>query len=379
MEDRNITQETIIKAVKGEQLYEMASESEKSEDSDILDAMEAVVKANPRFQGKTFIQLKRSAEFRKKLKEYRLNNSLSANETAIEILNSVIPKKHVKPNNKLANTIADDNIIDDGAFRLVVSPKNAKKEVTTKVMLAYDNKKIELYDKNRKYMPYDREVYDGVVTLFAAGNDTITPAMVYRAMNGLTETEYIKPETLEKVRDSLDKSMRIYTVIDYTEEAKMYNKKIDKTTYEGYLLAGEKITVKINGESHEAYKIFNPILYKYAQVSGQIISVPIKVLQTKNAVRSTDEVIVIRGYLLRQIEWMRNTKTTRSDVITYQAIYDELDIPKDIFNAKAYENKTRLIRNHTKAVLDEWQDQAYIVQYGEIKDGNKLLGIKMMI
>jgi hypothetical protein len=195
----------------------------------------------------------------------------------------------------------------------------------------------------------------------------------------LIDTEYIKPETLEKVRQSLDKSMRIYTVIDYTDEAKMYNKKIAKTTYEGYLLAAEKIKVRINGEEHEAYKILSPILYNYAQVSGQIVSVDIKYLQTKEAVRSTDEVIIIRGYLLRQIEWLRNTKTYRSDNISYQGIYEELEVSRIVLEAKAYENKTKKIRSHIKAILDDWKEQGYIIDYTEYKDGKTLTGIKIMI
>lgn len=371
IENNNISQETFIKAVKGEQLYEMASEA------DMLDAMEAVVKANPQFKDKTFVQLKRNLEFRKKLKEYKLNNPLSANEEAIEILKSVIPEKHVKPNNKLANKITKD-IVDEGEFNLIVSSSKAKKEVFTKVMLAYDNKYIKL--SGQKYTPYDREVYDGVVTLYEAGNNIVTPAMVYRAMNGLTESEYIKPETLEAVTKSLDKSRYIQVNIDYTEEARLYNKKIQKTTYEGYLLNAEKITVKINGMEHEGYKIFRkPILYEYAQVSGQIITVPSKLLQTKDAVRSTDEVIVIRGYLLRQIEWMRNAKTNRSENITYQGIYNELEISRIALDAKAYENKTAKVRSNIKAILHEWKEEGYIINYTENKEGKTLMGVTITL
>jgi hypothetical protein len=230
-----------------------------------------------------------------------------------------------------------------------------------------------------KYTPYDREVYDGVITLYAAGNNTITPAMVYRAMNGMTETEYVSPQSLETVRKSLDKSMRIYTVIDYTDEAKLYNKNIQKTKYEGYLLAATKITVKINGEEHEAYKILSPILYEYARISGQIITVPIKYLQTKNAVRSTDEVIIIRGYLLRQIAWMQNNKTNRSNNITYQGIYGELEISRIIYNEAMYKKKTHATRSHIKAILTEWKNEGYLMDFVEYKDGKTIAGVTIMI
>ena len=378
MENKKISQETLIQAVKGERLYEMASEAEELDviDAETLGFIESI-KANPQFKDMTFTQLGRNIEFRQKLKEYRLNNTQNEDLGAIEILKSVIPKKVVKPNNKLANKVTK-NIVDKGEFSLIVSSGKAKKEVFTKVMLAYDNSNIKL--SGQKYTPYDREVYDGVVTLYAAGNDTITPAMVYRAMNGLTETEYIKSETLEKVAKSLDKSRYTHIKIDYTEEAKMYNKNIEKTIYEGHLLASDKITVKINGEEHEAYKLLRkPILYEYAQISGQILSVPIKHLQTKDAVRSTDEVIIIRGYMLRQIEWMRNERVSRNDNITYQGIYEELEISRVIYDEIQYKKKTAKIRNNVKAILNEWKEQAYIIDYAEYKDGKTIKGISMMI
>ena len=374
-------QKTLIKAAKGEQLYEVAMEIQpellNSADIDTLNAIKTIVKDNPQFKAMTFTQLDESKEFQLKLKEYRLNNSLPENAETIEVLKSVIPKNHVKPNNKLANKITKD-IVDEGEFNLIVSSGKAKKEVYTKVMLAYDNENIQL--SGQKYTPYDREVYDGVVTLYAAGNDIVTPAMVYRAMNGLIESEYVKPETLEAVTKSLDKSMFIKITIDYTEEAKLYNKKFEKTHYMGNLLSADKITVKVSGTEYEGYKLLRkPILYEYAQISGQIISVPIKVLQTKDAVRSTDEVIIIRGYLLRQIEWLRNTNTYRSDNVTYQGIYEELEISRIILAAKAYENKTAKIRNHVKSILDEWKEQGYIIDYVEYKDGKTLTGITIMI
>ena len=382
MENSNTTQETLIKAVKGKQLYEIATEIQpeilNSTDADTMSAMDAVVKDNPQFWDMNFTQLSQNLEFLQKLKEYRLNNPLPANAGTIEILKSVIPNKHVKPNNKLANKITKD-IVDDGLFELKVSGNKAKKEVFTKIMLNYDTKKVELYDSNRKYTPYDREVYDGVVTLYAAGNNVVTPAMVYWAMNGLTETEQISDKAVEEVRKSLDKSMRIYTVIDYTDEAKLYNKKVEKTTYEGYLLAATKTTVKINGEEHEAYKILSPILYEYARISGQIVSVPINLLNTRNKVNSTEDVIIIRGYLIRQIEWLKNIKTYRSDNITYQLIYEELGVSKIILEEKSYKEKTFTIRNHVKSILESWKLSKYIQSYEEYKDGKTITGVTIKI
>ena len=294
----------------------------------------------------------------------------------LERLNSVIPKNHIKPNNKLANTITK-SLVEESEIDLIISDRKAKKEVTTKVMLNYDNKNVQ-FESPLKFTAYDREVYDGVITLYEAGNNIITPVIVYRAMNGLTDTEYVSEKAVEEVKKSLDKSSRIRTIIDYTDEAKMYNKNIEKTVYEGYLLATDKLIVKVSGIEQEAYKLLrSPILYEYAQISGQIISVPINLLNTKDTVNSTDDVIVIRGYLLRQIEWMKSEKSNRSKNVTYQGIYDELGISKMDLEEKAYENKTKKIRNHVKSILNSWQAQNYIKSFEEYKDGRQLKGAKI--
>ena len=339
--------------------------------------IETLITEKPEFKNMSLIELKDDPKFQQSLKEYLAKNPHT--QFVVRRLKSIIPENHIKPNNKLANKITKD-IVDEGEFNLVVSGKKAKQEVLTKVMLYYDENKIKLSGRE-KFMPYDREVYDGVVSLYEAGNELITPTMVYRAMNGLIETEKISPQALETVEKSLDKSRFIRINIDYTDEAKLYNKNVEKTKYEGYLLAAEKITMKINGQEYEGYKLLRkPILYEYAQISGQIITVPMKLLQTKDAVRSTDEVIVIRGYLLRQIEWIKNDKTIRNNNnVTYQSIYDELGISRTDLDSKAYENKTRKIRNHVKAVLYEWQGEGYILKYMEFKEGNSIKGVSIMV
>ena len=333
--------------------------------------IDGLLTENPKFKDMTFTELKNNREFQQATKEYLAKNpSLSR---SLEALKSVLPLFHVKPNNKLANKIG--SLVNEGEVELIVSGKKAKNETTTKVMLYYDENKVKL-SGGEKYTPYDREVYDGVVSLYEAGNEVITPTMVYRAMNGLTETQKISPQAIESVEKSLSKSMFMTIIIDYTDEAKLYNKNVEKTTYEGYLLAATAMTIKINNKEYKAYKLLDkPILYQYAQVSGQIITVPSKLLQTKDTVRSTDEVIVIRGFLLRQIEWLKNTKTRRSENITYRSIYEELEIFKTALDEKAYENKTRKIRDHIKAILEEWKEQGYIKKYEEYKERNTLAGI----
>jgi len=380
METKNPQVKT-ISILTDEELYEIAL------DPETLKTIEAVIKENPQFNNMTFLQLQTSKEFQKALKEYRIKNPPTLNtemSETLEVLKSVIPKNHIKPNNKLANKMTKD-IISEGEISLIVSNKHAKKEVFTKVMLDYDDKYVQ-FSGREKYKPYDQEVYDGVVTLFAANESLFktegmlfTPAMVYRAMNGLTESENVSAAAVELVAKSLDKSRFIKTTIDFTEEAKLYNKNIQETLFEGYLLNAEKVKAKIKGKEQEVYKLYRkPILYEYAQISGQVITVPMKLLNTKSKINSTEDVIIIRGYLLRQIEWLKNEKTNRNENITYQSIYSELEILKSVYDDTAYKKKTAKIRNHVKAILNEWIEQTYIKKYDEYKEGNTIKGVTII-
>ena len=222
----------------------------------LLTDMEELIKNNPNLTNSTIEEATETNDLQKlfELLEKKYSNAIASKD--IELLRSSVPRKHTKANNKLANTIAK-NIVDEGQIELLI---NANKEVTTKVMLNYENKSVKLLS-HQKFTAYDREVYDGVTTLYGAGNEIVTAAMVYRAMNGLTEAEQISDKAVEKVRKSLDKSRYIQTTIDYTEEAKLYNRNIEKTIYEGYLLAAEKITIKISGNEQEAYKLLRSPIY----------------------------------------------------------------------------------------------------------------------
>jgi len=296
---------------------------------------------------------------------------------AIESLKSIIPINAIKPNNKLANEITKD-FVNEGEIALRVSKAGAKREITTKAILTYEDKNISLSGR-AKFTPYDREVHDGVVTLYEVGNEIVTPSMVYRAMNGMTETEKISPQAVGAVTRSLDKSRKTTLKIDFSQEAQFY-KKDCKATYEGYLLACDKVTVTAGGKTQEGYKLLRkPILYEYSQMTKQVITVPIRLLQTKGAVRSTEDVIVIRGYLLRQIIGMKSPVFKRSNKITYEGIYAELDISPEHYSQGVYKKKTHTMRQHIEAILSEWVDQQFIKSFKPYIEGKAYKGISVTL
>jgi hypothetical protein len=74
---------------------------------------------------------------------------------------------------------------------------------------------------------------------------------------------------------------------------------------------------------------------------------------------------------------MKHEKSSRSPNITYQGIYEELEIYITDFDDKTYREKTFKIRNHVKSVLKSWQTQHYIKSFEEYKDGKQVKGLKI--
>jgi hypothetical protein len=351
--------------------------------------IEAIKEINPNFRGKTLKQLNDDEEFQQALKEYRAKYPLPDNAQNEKIvkniataLNSNKVSDYVIPNTKVANLLPSGKLIPDEITDVVVKGQTSRtKEVTTKVVLSYDNDNVTLRGRH-KITAYDRVVHNAIISIKKADNKHFTPAMVYRTMNGLTDNEKASPVAIEKITESVNKLLATRASIDFTDEAKMYRKNISSATLEGSLIEARKIELKAGKETVIGYEFISekdPIIYEHAKVSGQIYTIDVNLLQTKYKVRGTEEVIIIREYLIRQIEWIKSEKVTRSENITYQGIYEELGISPTNLDEKEYREKTFKIRNHVKAILETWTEQNYIKDYAEYKEGKQVKGIKIQI
>ena len=316
------------------------------------------------------------------------NASSLASDEIIETLKSIVPQSHIKPNNKLAREMPRD-ILNTGPVDLVVRRGSTKKkEIITKVTLAYEDKNISLSGR-AEFTAYDSEVQDGVITLWEAGNKTFTPSMVYRAMNGMDETEKVGKQALDTVTRSIEKCRHIFVKIDITQEARLYNKAIQKAAMDGYLLECRGVTIKTGGHTQNGYRLLaKPLLYQYAQISGQVISAPYRLMQTKGAVRGTEEVIVIRGHLLRRIEDMKAGNFYTNKKVAFESIYKTLRITPENCGTEAktqagkeaaYKKKTAVIRQHVSAILNEWQKQGYIKGHTQYKTGKIIKGVTIAL
>jgi len=298
------------------------------------------------------------------------NSEKYPDASEIEFLRSILPDNFYISNNKLANEMIKD-FVNKGNRELVVMKTPKMGEVVTYNSLTYEGENISITGRH-EFTAYDRTVHNAVCSLFVAGNDVISPSMVYRTMNGMSESEYISPQAIKTITNSLDKSRFMRLKINFTKEAQARNLNIEEAEKEDYLLNATKVKVKSGGITLEAYKINKiPMLYQYAQHTKQILSVPLKLLDTKKATRNTEEIIPIKEYLVRRIEIMKYTKGM-SNKILYETIFEEVGIENPS------RDKSFDLRKGIKAILELWKNEKYIKDFEEYKEKNSFKGIKIV-
>ena len=318
----------------------------------------------------------------------------------IEHLTSVLPEKYVVPNNKLANTMTR-GIIDIGRITLEESRRGAKKLVETTCILTYEGDNVHLSGR-QPFTEYDRNVYNAVSSLYVYGDQShvVTPAMVYRAMTGLTESEKPTAGQLAAVTRSLDKMRFIRARIDCTEELKarritLNSKQINGGEIDTYLLTADAIKVQAGGQTVRAYRIIKtPILYEYAAAVKQVLTLPASVLDVKEIseltvdgakkltigarLPNTESRILIKGYLIRRIEGMKGKNGLNNPVIalydyqrdgeTHQGLYSIAGKP----DAKDLEAKR--IRTDVEKMLAYWAATGYIKSFEAQTQRRKITG-----
>lgn len=291
-------------------------------------------------------------------------------------------------NDKLSNELqsggldllALSQLSNDKVVELEISKQGAKKKIITPVVLYYNDSDPNLNFRTIKpWTAYDRAVHDAVATLYEAEYRYFTPAMVYRVMNGLTEDERVSPQAQGAVTKSLEKARMIRLMVNYSDVYNAYKKNTtkenDEFTVDSQVLDIKRFRAKAGGNIFIAYEFLGkPLLLEYAQITKQILNIPFDLLNTK-AIRNTEDVIVIKSYLLRQIEAIKRNR--RNNHIKYDTIYKELGIE----NPEDRANRTKLYRarGSIKKLLEEWTSKEYIKGYEEYnKRGSKGVIIRVM-
>lgn len=286
----------------------------------------------------------------------------------VQELRSFIPKEIFITNSRVANELR--HMPPNEEVRLTVGRKG-NQLVEIKTTIAFDDKNIQ-FSNNASITAYDKIVHDAVCSLYAAGNETFTPEMVYRAMNGMVESEFVSPKSISMIVESLEKMRVTDIAIDYTDQLRMTNPSdtFDLARVSGAMLLMQKVTVSTGGVTKWAYRLTSmPVVYEYSRLIKQIIPIPLQLLNTKETTRSTDTVIIIRQYILQRVELMKNKKNNmNSRTISYDTIYELLNTPDD-------RKLRKTVRDQTERLLDNYVNIHYIKSYEIVKKGRLITGV----
>lgn len=296
------------------------------------------------------------------------------------------PKKEYLNNSKIANYISSNNNLLDKTLQLTTIPK---KNIFVTVDLTTDE---NLSVTNQNITQYDMAVMDSVYTLLVNGTSSFTPEMIVRIMSGNFEQD-VTPQKAGSVTKSLNKLSLIRISIDCTDELRMRKQISNNKTAQltSYLMPIREITIRSANHQTEMkgfQLIEKPVLYTYAENIKQIMSVPTALLETKNKISNTDDVIIIKRALIKRIEIMKSNKNLiNSNIINYERYDSKTGDTKGFFqtlgfNKNNYSNwkkKKSRLHNTITSILDIFVQDNYILGYTVITEGKqKINGIQII-
>lgn len=320
----------------------------------------------------------------------------SADLQPLPELDSKIPLRYVMANNPIANSLAGRPdpvtgalvpIINSGAFDLPVLKSGKKGEVTAYTMVTLEPES-GVTMTGRPFTGYDSCVHNSVITLWEAGNDTITAEMVARAMANKTESEYISPQQQGAITKSLDKMRGIHVLANLSEEMQkrkvtINGEPVTDFVLDSYLLMMDKIKVTAGGVTKTAYHIVKePVLLRYSKMTGQLLTVKADLMDIKKiskgaisavSIANTETRQPIKEYLLRRIEVMKYARRQKHGNQSNRILFDTLY--RETGNDGASKTERNRIRDYAYQVLEYWTAAGYITGYTIVTEGQKKRGI----
>ena len=314
----------------------------------------------------------------------------------------------------LMNDKASAQLIQDGeifqakadgqlTLRWAVNQAPQNREVVPVYMaLTYEGSD---YKVTKKLSDYDKRVYEAVGTRFYYWQQDnpqkplyITPQEIWRTMNGKSSRDgKAKPsdKQIKRICDSLDKMRFTRFYMDISAEIEAFNLSIDDERITGgrietYVLNSSKVEFTTDkGNTVQGYRIGEePILYTYNKAKKHILYVPYEMLDTSSYTSDSENVTEFKGYLLQQIQLMKNAQEggkrfKRSNVILLETIYRDTGIqpPEERIEGKDYKNDTikqREVRRFRQAdrqkiegLLDAWKAKGWIRGYAILNAKNE--------
>ena len=305
---------------------------------------------------------------------YQVERKETVNKEELPKQEAVKPSWRHDPITKLAQSLSDPALYGEfGTAKLNVAGKadrKKKREVLTAVALEYigDDDDIKL---SRPVSEFDIQVLNGYIAQVAEGRAMFTAADVFEAVTGSGSPT---KKQLAEYTESIDRMRFNKLTVDMTQEAEAHNL-VDPETgkpwkswkVETMLLPADKITMTAaNGRVVEGYvSTREPVVYTHARMTNQIISYPMRYLDTKDAGSNTLQNTIIKNYLLKRILQARDNPRMRP-TIKYSTVYEKAGVNS--------ENKTTRKRanDYIEGLMKEWVKMGLITNYAIGKEGRQI-------
>lgn len=283
------------------------------------------------------------------------------------------------------------------------APQN-KEAVPVYMALTYEGSDFKV---TKKLSDFDKRVYEAVGTRFFYWQQEnpqkplyITPQEIWRTMNGKSSRDgKAKPSDnqIKRICDSLDKMRFTRFYMDISAEIAAFNLAIDDERITGgrietYVLNSSKVEFTTDkGNTVQGYRIGEePILYTYNKAKKHILYVPYEMLDTSQFTSDSENVTEFKGYLLQQIQLMKNAaeggkRFKRSNIILLETIYRDTGIqpPEERIEGKEYKtegSRQKEVRRFRQAdrqkiegLLDAWKAKGWINGYTILNSKNEPL------
>ena len=240
--------------------------------------------------------------------------------------------------------------------------------VLTTVSLDYQRDDVKL---SRPITEFDKTVHDAVASILKRKNQVITARQVAAAV---AQKEDPNPTLVSKVEKSIDKQRFTAVTINYDAELRgkehvFEGEKVESGLFETYMLKADKGKIETKAGTIETGYIVNdwPILYRHDATFGQVATVKARYIKAAaDTARSTEENIVIRGYLVQRIERGGKGKQNRS--IRYATIAEKAGL--DITSSR---KKKKTLSDTVAGYLDAWRREGYVREWYEYAEGGEVL------
>ena len=259
---------------------------------------------------------------------------------------------------------------------ILVSRSGTKKRMEITVTIDQGNLPEEI-TLARPISFRDRIVEDAIGNLFDQGFSQITPAMVYRQINGLSDTRAVTPAAERKIDISIRRLASTWVQIDYTEQLRAMARdkgKIEKGVIQGNIINANNVYLQFaDGTIKSGWKIKDmPKIFAYSKQVKQIATVPTALLNTSTVVQSTEENTAAKYYLLTQIERIKGTGNKR---ILFNSLFETIGDAAPLEKTdSARKIRSRRIESILK-ILDHFKEQGHIAGYSIVKLASKIEGV----